>query len=88
MGVDKLSVEPTHMDSFSQVYQREGGEQVTAQNMTTMLKWEEKYYKKYDQMMFMDAESKKEVEKMKKIFLEDLSYVSLALIQKTSFESV
>ena len=47
--------------------------------------WEETYFKKFDYSLFMDKNKKQEIQKIKKIFLEDLSYISLALIQKTSF---
>jgi hypothetical protein len=38
--------------------------------------------------LLMNAEDKKWLNKIKKIFLDELCYTSLALIQKTSFDNI
>ena len=53
-----------------------------------MNRWEAKYFKKYDQKLFMPKEEKDEINSLKKIILDDLCYVCLALIQQTSFEAI
>ena len=80
VGVNKLAV-----PELQKLYGEYGGEIINEETYKVMEKTEADYFKKYDQKIFMKDDDKREINKMKKILLDDLCYTSLALIQKTSF---